>query len=183
MQIVSCDRNNLSMALHSGLDNIMFGGMSNYNGNLEEILPNNPLSSYIIDLNNYYQSDAYLQQAAAIQRYRSYRDLDMLIYLINKDGMEIGAKMQYYIMANPTMGNYYDKGLINGFVNGYQPDHYLDYQHRDSYLSVMNGIVDDDEPFTYYTDDPDLTLEEQMDIIDTWEYMKSKIKRGIDPAD
>lgn len=185
MRIVSCDRNNLSMALHSGMNNVMTTGMSNFNGRLEDVLPNNPLRDYVINLNKYYQSDEYLQQAQAMMKYRSYRDLDILIYLINRDGMEIGATMQYYIMGNPEIGRYYDQGLIKGFINGYQPDYNLDYTDRESYSLVRNGLItdDNDDSFIYYTDDYEPLIEEQVDIINTWEYMKNKIKRGIDPAD
>lgn len=99
-------------------------------------------------------------------------------------------KMQRWIMASPFVRNLYHKQQIEGYSGSYIDPfpNEVGEEHYD-YRRVMNGVVvdteDDGWSATTYLDDllPDdeeLTLEEQIDIMQTWELVKASIKKGGD---
>ena len=179
MRVINVNRGDVSLALYGSMPQQTFsGGMMPMNNN-------DILSRYVSDLNTYYQSDAYLQQAAEIVEASSSELVDVSIYLINNVEVPIGAKMQRYIMASPFMANAYDTGLIHGFVNGYQPDTHLPYEYRHRYLEVVSGELNDDGSVTtFITPETQLNINEQEDVKMTWDFMKDLImNRSIDPSD
>lgn len=179
MRVVDVNRGNVSLALYGSMPHQTFSG------GYGQISNDDILSRYVADLNAYYQSDVYMQQAANIVETSSSDIVDISIYLVNNVEIPIGAKMQRYIMASPYMANAYDTGLIHGFVNGYQNDNYLPYEYRQRYLEVVSGELNEDGSVTtYVTPDKELDLAEQEDVKMTWDFMKSLImNRGIDPSD
>lgn len=99
--------------------------------------------------------------------------------------------MQRWVMAEPTIRKLYHQGAVDGYsdtyVDAYPKD--IGETHYD-YRRVMDGIVvvnDEDHPHewtatTYidemYEDEQPLTLEEQMDILDTWDFMRAHLKHS-----
>lgn len=152
---------------------------------------NSVIGNYVQDLNQFYQSDAYMQKANELLMYREDNYLDMSIYLIDSMDAIIGYRMQQYIMANPYIAEAYDTGLINGFTNGYQQDYYLSYQDRKNYENVMDGIVYEEpghedmyaDIVATTEDDQCLGFEEQETVLLTWDYVKSLITAGKDPSE
>ena len=178
MRVIDINRGDVSLALYGSMPQQTFSGGTGFISN------DDVLSRYVSELNNYYQSDAYMQQAADIIEVSSSDILDISIYLINSVEIPIGAHMQRYIMASPYMANAYDTGLIRGFVNGYQPDAYLPYEYRQRYLEVVSGeLTDDGSVVTVITPDKQLNTDEQEDVRLTWSFMKALINRGVDPSD
>lgn len=98
--------------------------------------------------------------------------------------------MQRFIMAEPLTRQLFHEQRIDGFSGTYvdlQPgavgeDHY-------DYRRVMDGVlVDDDEndwKVTTYLDDlaegdRDLTFDEKIDILSTWDWVRAYLKHGED---
>lgn len=96
--------------------------------------------------------------------------------------------MQRYILAQPYVRKLYQEQRIEGYSGSYRDpfpedrgeDHY-------DYRRVMNGVVVEDEDggwqaTTYFDellpDDYDLSLEEQVDILDTWANVVAMIRKG-----
>ena len=102
--------------------------------------------------------------------------------------------MQRWIMAEPMVRQMYHDQRVDGYSESYVDVHPGDIgeSHYD-YRRVMDGVlVDDEEPdnngdpswhaTTYIEEllpeDRDLLLEEQVDILQTWEHVRAAIKRG-----
>jgi hypothetical protein len=99
--------------------------------------------------------------------------------------------MQRYMMAEPTIRKLYHQQRCDGYSDTYydvQPkvvgvDHY-------DYRRVTDGMVnDDDDGWTcvnHYEDlrpdDKDLSIEEKVDILKSWELAEMFIKAGEDPT-
>lgn len=96
-------------------------------------------------------------------------------------------KMQRWIMAQPTVRTWYQQQRLEGYDKTYLDVHEGDIgeTHYD-YRRVMNGVVVEEEDgwsaTTYYDElidgDIELTFEEQHDILNTWEWVKSYLKPG-----
>lgn len=106
--------------------------------------------------------------------------------------------MQRWIMAEPTVRQFYHDQRIDGYSETYK-DFWGDVRGEDhyDYRRVMDGIVvEDKDPETgedswhsstwmedLLPDETDLVIEEQADIIATWDLIKAKLKRsGEDPT-
>ncbi len=110
-----------------------------------------------------------------------------------QDFKEASFVMQRWIMANPNIRELYHAQQCDGYSNTY-----IDMDPRDvgefhyDYRRVMDGIVVDYKDgweAVQYLDtlregDRDLTLDEQVDILDTWSILDAFIKKGKeDPTD
>lgn len=98
--------------------------------------------------------------------------------------------MQRYVMANPIVRTQFHQQLCDGYSGtyfDYEPNAIAE-EHYD-YRRVMNGvIVDDEDPnkdfkFTIYLDtlhatDRELTLPEQVDILNTWRRVEMLMELG-----
>lgn len=95
--------------------------------------------------------------------------------------------MQRWIMANPTVRRMYQQQRLEGYSETYldvEPN-VRGEEHYD-YRRAMNGvIIDTDDGWystTYYDDlvegDRELTLEEKVDILDTWDTVLYYIRQG-----
>nr|DAN42156.1 MAG TPA: hypothetical protein [Caudoviricetes sp.] len=186
MRIVNVPRGDLSVLYHS---NVNMGDISGMGNMSQENLYTGVFGNYMQELNAYYQSDQYLQLAQELTMMQSTSDLDISIYLINNDDIAVGKMMQTYIMASPYVAKAYDTGLITGFHYGYPTDSHFGYTDRHKYLQVMDGVLEEGNDEYYYSteyytaDDTPLDFEQQLDITNTWEYLKQQILRGIDPTD
>lgn len=103
--------------------------------------------------------------------------------------------MQRFIMAEPTVRQMYHDQTIDGYSDTYidmypnsiGEDHY-DYRRAMDGFVVVNESDEDDESewtaTTYFDDlvegDQDLLLSEQVDIQCTWDWLRSRIKPGMD---
>lgn len=96
--------------------------------------------------------------------------------------------MQRWIMANSWIRDQYHAQKIEGYAESYR-DLWENDSGEDHYdwRRVMNGFVTESEEHgwtstTYFEellpDDYDLSLEEQVDIHDTWENVVAAIRRG-----
>ena len=99
--------------------------------------------------------------------------------------------MQRWVMANPDIRELHHRNACSAYDGNYTDHHpnQIGFSHYD-YRRVMDGIVVQTETHAYSTTisetlvegDRDLTLREQVDILDTWEAMRSYIESGYDPS-
>ncbi|MNU19668.1 hypothetical protein D3C71_79010 [compost metagenome] len=101
--------------------------------------------------------------------------------------------MQRWIMAEPTIRELYHQQRCDGFADTYVDMHpgFVGREHYD-WRQVQHGMVqteDEEAPLaTFYFDelaegDRELTLDEKMDIVSTWEVVKLNAKAGkADPT-
>nr|DAX47750.1 MAG TPA: hypothetical protein [Caudoviricetes sp.] len=113
---------------------------------------------------------------------------------------QAGLVMQRWIMAEPTVRAMYLKQQLDGYADVYQNVHGEDIgdTHKD-YRMVKDGILefvyDEDGELAGYEvphymleaelaeDEPQLEIDEQVDILSTWDAMKAIIKAGtVDPT-
>lgn len=142
-------------------------------------------------------SDAIRMAKAAIRTVQHAFDRDIVQPLMTIGAVQqAGSSMQRWIMACPDIRQLYHKQLCDGYSDTYVDYHpgQIGENHYD-YQVVMNGIVQmtpDNPEFewecvNYIHDDDgdvDLTLREQLDILTTWDFLKSKFKPGMeDPTD
>ncbi len=135
-------------------------------------------------------SDAILAAKAARRAIGSIWQNQEIKHLTSIDQMQWASlPMQRWIMANPTVREKYHNQTIEGYEGSYndsQPDA-VGEDHYD-YRRVMNGILvekgDDWSSTTYIedleTEEVELTLVEQVDIMDTWENVLTAIRKGGD---
>ena len=107
------------------------------------------------------------------------------IYEVTEDNCtNINYTMKRYVMANPEMRELYNEEVISGydglFIDVSEGEDELEW--NEDYLTVMNGVVDDDGIATIYDADIELHELEQFNIIDSWNNMLCMIERGIDPT-
>lgn len=187
MQVVNCSRGDLSLMFHSGVktngSNILRSSGS------DQYYDQGVFSNYVAGLNQYYQSDEYLHKAQELINFRSRTSLDIMIYLLNKDDISIGKLMQEYMMANPYIAKAYDTGLIKGFDNGLQHDYCHAYTDRQRYLQSVDGILQEDPNHDEclvvrsLADEHSLSIDQQDNIFQSWEFLCNQIRSGIDPTD
>jgi len=96
--------------------------------------------------------------------------------------------MQRWVMAEPTIRSMYHQQRCDGYADTYvdmQPG-FVGREHYD-WRMVNHGLIqteDDDAPLaTFYLDelkegDRELTLDEKMDILSTWDVVKNFTKAG-----
>ena len=88
MRIIRCNRNDLGLLLHKPVNvgNVFqFGNVAPMEQHYNSVIGN-----YVQDLNQFYQSDAYIQKANELLMYREDNYLDMSIYLIDSMDAIIG---------------------------------------------------------------------------------------------
>lgn len=142
-------------------------------------------------IRNVYQhvdmSEAY-RAARAVVRHVAHLWDDNCIHVMSDIGAMQNAKsvMQRWLMAEPTVRNLYHSQQCDGYSDSYVDIHgkVVGEDHYD-YRRVMHGVVveDDDGDWkatSYLEDllpeDHELHLDEQMDILDSWEHLKAKIR-------
>lgn len=94
--------------------------------------------------------------------------------------------MQRWIMANPTVRNMYYEQRIDGYSDSYVDMHPNDIgENHYDYRRVMNGIAVEDGDRILCTTYPDelldekeLTIEEQVDILITWDKVEQMMREG-----
>lgn len=96
--------------------------------------------------------------------------------------------MQRWIMAEPTVRQMYHEQRCDGYAESYvdmQPG-FVGREHYD-WRMVQHGLLQDEDEeaplTTFYFDelaegDRELTLEEKMDIVSTWDLVKTMVKSG-----
>lgn len=99
--------------------------------------------------------------------------------------------MQRWVMANPSIRAMYQKQMIDGYSDTYYDPHRGDLleSHYD-YRRVMDKVIQEDEDgwhVKFYPDDiiegdTELTHEDKIDIISTWQIAEMFIKAGSDPT-
>lgn len=188
MNIINCTRNDLGLLYHAPVQIAGTSLVSNIDpALLDQYRNNNAISNYVAELNRYYNSDEYLQKAQMFTMLNTIEHLDLSIYLINNDDIAVGALMQQFIMACPEIARAYDNGMIDGYPNGIPIDSINPYTDRYRYLQTTSGILveegDDMYSTEVYTEDEPLTMEQQIDIQETWKYMRNLLRNGLDPSD
>lgn len=131
-------------------------------------------------------SDAMRLATAAKRAVNSLWDDDNIKELCTIAEMQwAGQTMQRYVMASPFIREKYQKQTIEGYEGSYTDffegdigeDHY-------DYRRVMNGVMVETKPDTYYAttyyddlypNDRELEIEEQSDILNSWENIKAAI--------
>jgi len=97
--------------------------------------------------------------------------------------------MQQYIMANPKVQELYQDNLCYGFEETYyNPEPDVVGVDRLDYQRVMDGVVYEGEDGLYInhysnTDDIELTLSDQHDVLDTWQHVEHMLLSSDDPTD
>lgn len=136
-------------------------------------------------------SDAIRAAEAAVRKVRSFFQPEIIRPLWDLGDIQTASlTMQRWIMAEPTVRSMFHQQRLDGYADTYVDMHPGDVgeQHYD-YRRVMNGLVVDDEEHdwkaTFYFDDliegdVELTLEQKVDITDTWGTLLSIIKKGED---
>lgn len=136
-------------------------------------------------------AEALRHAQAAIRKVGSVFQLDTV-----RDLWELGAiqnaplTMQRWIMAQPDVREAFHNQRCDGFSDTYVDMHpgKIGRDHYD-FRRVMNGMVEDDEEHgykvTFYLDelsegDRELTLEEKVDVLSTWDIVRSLVKTGKD---
>ena len=125
---------------------------------------------------------------AAGRKVRSLWNSDEIQRLLDIGAMQHAPlTMQRWIMAEPTVRKLYQQQRCDGYGETYRDMHPGDIgeDHYD-YRRVMNGLVVEDEQgnltaTTYFDellDEPELTIEEQIEIIDTWDALKAFLRKG-----
>lgn len=134
-------------------------------------------------------SDAMRKARAVIRTVSNAGTLDVIKELTDVGQLQNARPvMQQYIMADPVVRNLYHNQGCDGYSGSYVDnapgmsgaDHY-------DYRRVMHGMWHEDESdgrvksTLFYEDkgdDEDLDAIHQMDILRTWDYVRSAIKRG-----
>lgn len=133
-------------------------------------------------------SQAMRMARAAGRKVRSLWNSDEIQKILDIAAMQHAPPvMQRWIMAEPTTRKLYHEQRLDGYQGTYIDTNPGDIgeDHYD-YRRVMNGIVVEDEDgaayaTTYYDDlleEIELTIEEQTDIIQTWDAVKAAIRKG-----
>lgn len=154
--------------------------------------------SFFSDVKNIYDqfngSEAMRLARLAVNKVKGIFDVDNVKSIFELEEIQsAGFVMQRWIMAEPLTRQMYHDQLCDGFSETYKdmsPGE-VGEQHYD-YRRVMNGILVDDEKNDYkvtfyldelYSDDRELTLDEQTDIMNTWECVRTYMEKGnIDPT-
>ena len=183
MRVVNVPRGDLSALYGAGINT--YGGTFNMGNMSQETMSSGKHGQYIQEINNYYQSDAYIELANELSALQYKTNLDISIYLINSDDIAVGKLMQEYMMASPYLARAYDSGLITGYSPESHRDTNLEYLDRHRYNQVEDGLLEEGEDdlmyYTQYiTDDTDLDIEDQLTIKSSWEYIKRRILQGVD---
>lgn len=100
--------------------------------------------------------------------------------------------MQRWIMAEPTARQHYHEQRCDGYGDTYVDMHpgFIGQAHYD-WRRVHHGLLVEDETdpenfrVTFYLDelaegDRELTLTEQMDVLNTWDFVKQYFDKGAD---
>lgn len=125
---------------------------------------------------------------AAARKVRSLWNCDEIQRILEIGVMQHAPPtMQRWIMAEPTVRKMYQEQRVDGYGETYQDMHKGDIgENHYDYRRVMNGIVVEDEHgnftaptfFDELLDEPELTIEEQVDILDTWTALKAFLRKG-----
>lgn len=101
--------------------------------------------------------------------------------------------MQRYIMANVPLREIYNKQMCDGYNDSYvdlEPG--LSGNDHNDYTRVMDGIVvieENKEYYDHFIRDPigepeeDLSMDEKVDILHTWDLVEMFITAGVDCTD
>lgn len=94
--------------------------------------------------------------------------------------------MQRWIMANPVLRNKYHRQEVDGYSDSYIDNAPNDVgENHYDYRRVMNGMtIEKDDKLLCVTypddllDEKELTIEEQVDILDTWSKVEYYLSQG-----
>ncbi len=120
---------------------------------------------------------------------------DDVIHTVSVEDYRPNLMMQRYIMSLPMVDNMVHTQRFDGFSStGYidlEPDNRGTERH--TYMSVMSGIVEDDNsdddmiPIHYSFGDEvvntELEFSEKISVLNTWDSVKKLIAMDIDPTD
>ena len=173
------NRNTVNNFLYSPINPSSVANINNVNG-FDPNLLNGTFRTYVQDMNNYINSDLYLQICEELSMYRDNNPIDILIYLATPDNWVLGKKMREMLMASPLIENYTRKGYLEGC--------YSMKNNLDNYNTIVNGFMVDDEEGEYvcrkwYTDEEnEVLIYDQMIVQEVWEHAQGMISNGIDPT-
>ena len=101
--------------------------------------------------------------------------------------------MGYYILANPTVTKKVKRGILAGYNNDYvnTEDDYLPQYYEVIDGIQVNGLKHGFEgtkktfttSSTYFVGMRELTFEEKVDILNTWDAVNKVIDEGLDPTE
>ena len=142
-------------------------------------------------------SNAIRMAKAAIRTAKGILHPNTIVHLDNLEYIRTAQPvMQRFIMAEPTIRQYYHEQKCDGYADTYVDIHpnKIGDDHYD-YRRVMGGIIQDsvDENGDYewvsknYLDeitegDRELSFDEKVDILKTWDIMKMFMEAGEDPT-
>lgn len=141
-------------------------------------------------------SEAMQIARAALRQINVYRQHDIIDYLSTVEDIQIAPDIMVpYIMAHPTLSQYYIDGMVDGYHGRYHTPVTAQEVGWDNpyYCQVMNGVIteyideDGNECAEFVTplDDrldelPPLLDEEQNMILDTWDQITYHLKQKRD---
>lgn len=136
-------------------------------------------------------SEAMRKARLALQKVKNVFEVDNVKSIFELNELQASQYvMQRWIMACPDVRNMYHQQQCDGFSETYV-DRFpgtVGENHYD-YRRVMDGMVQDDAEndwkATFFLDDllegdRELTFDEQVDILNTWECVEAYLKRGKD---
>lgn len=155
----------------------------------------NTFINTMTDVYNRFASDtARLYQRLVVQNASGHLNQDIVGVVRYEHLHMANLAMQRYILAEPTLNKYYQKGMCYGYQDTctmYEEDKYG--EDCVEYRRVMSGSLTFDDNgegvVTTYTQNdtemyPDeLDTIEQFSIMKTWENVARMVAEGIDPSD
>ena len=144
--------------------------------------------------NEFGGSDALSKARALLNVTNTLVDPNVIRYLPDIVSVQTAPPlMQRYIMANPLVREWYHDNRLDGYSETYRDAYPSDIgESHPDYQRVMDGVCmesdDEDIAFTVtmYCDplsdsnEPDLLLEEKVDILNLWDDLERYLKYGDD---
>jgi len=139
-------------------------------------------------------SDAAKQAKHVLRKAKGLFKPNIIIEYVDIDEVKAAQPiMQRYIMAQPDIRKQYHRQLCDGYSDTYIDMHpgMIGHDHYD-YQRVMSNIIvelpDDDWKVNIYAhevigDDKELSFEDKVNILHTWEIVKMALEADIDPTD
>ena len=155
-------------------------------GNMVNVVNDN-VRGYIESTNQFFK-DKYISDEAIARIKDTYlragqtTNLDVITYM--SDPTYSKPLMQRYIMSHPTNYNLAKNNHINGFNETLNLDDRSNPEDNEDYLKVTDGWIMTDSlneyPIEFINTEPELSIGEQLAIIDTWDECAALIAAGID---
>lgn len=125
------------------------------------------LQGSFLRVNDYYTSEEAREAVAAANKIRGRFNVDDISLLDNLESLQQARPVMVdYLMSNPELALLADKGVIDGYSDDYEAPELQVGQVSNEFAQVYSGISTPwSDGTSFYTDQDDLSPEEQNDII------------------